>query len=130
MDKSLVDELVDVKRIRDRIIMVKVGLERMTVNIFSTYALQAGLGGEIKAKFCEDLEGLIQMIPRGEKVIIGGDLNGHMGKDENDYREVHGGYGFRKINNEGKSILNFVMGYGLIITNTRFKKRDEHLNHI
>ena len=70
------------------------------------------------------------MIPRKEKVIIGGDLNGHMGRDGNSYREVHGGYGFREINNEGKSILDFAMAYGLIITNTRFKKRDEHLNHI
>ena len=32
------------------------------------------------------------MIPRGEKIIIGGDLNGHMGRDGNGYREVHGGY--------------------------------------
>ena len=37
------------------------------------------------------------------------------------------GYGFEKINNEGKSILEFTMAYGLIITNTKFKKWDEHL---
>ena len=51
MDKSLVDKVVDVKRIGDMIIMVKVGLEKMTMNIFSTYAPQVGLGNEIKAKF-------------------------------------------------------------------------------
>jgi len=97
------------------------------MNIFSTYAPQMGLGEEIKAKFWEDLERLIQMIPRGEKVIIRGDLNGHVSREGNGYREVHGGYGFGEINNEIKSILDFAMTYGLIITNTRFKKRDEHL---
>ena len=97
------------------------------MNVFSTYASQTMLGEEIKAKFWEDLERLIQMIPRGEKVIIGDDLNGHVGREGNGYREVHGGYGFGKINNEGKSILDFAMAYGLIITNTRFKKWDEHL---
>ena len=51
MDKILVDEVVDVKRIGDRIIMVKIVLGKMTINIFSTYAPQAGLGAEIKAKF-------------------------------------------------------------------------------
>ena len=51
MDKTLIDELVDGKRIGNRIIMVKVGLERMTMNIFSTYVPQAGLGEEIKIKF-------------------------------------------------------------------------------
>ena len=48
MDKILVDEVVDVKRIGDMIIMVKVGLGRMSTNIFSTYAPQAGLGEEIR----------------------------------------------------------------------------------
>ena len=37
MDKRLVDEVVDVKRIGDKIIMVKVVLGTMTMNIFSTY---------------------------------------------------------------------------------------------
>ena len=60
-------------------------------------------------------------------MIIEGDLNGHVGRDGNGYREVHGGYGFREINNEGKSIPDFAMAYRLIITNTRFKKQDEHL---
>ena len=67
------------------------------------------------------------MIPRDEKVIVEGDLNDHVGRDGNGYREVYRGYGFGKINNEGKLILDFAMAYGLIITNTRFKKRDEHL---
>ena len=67
------------------------------------------------------------MISRGEKVIIGGDLHSHMGRDENSYREVHGGYGFGEINNEDKSILDFAIAYELIIINTRFKKWDEHL---
>ena len=66
-----------------------------------------------------------------------GNLNGHVGREGNDYREIHGGYGFRKINNGGygfgkinnedKSILDFSMTYELIITNTMFKKWDEHL---
>ena len=53
-----------------------------------------------------------------------------MGREGNGYREVNGGYGFGEINNKGKSILDFAMIYELIITDTRFKKRDEHLNHI
>ena len=51
IDKSLVDEVVDAKRIGDKIIIVKVGLGRMTINIFSTYVPQEALGKEIKIKF-------------------------------------------------------------------------------
>ena len=37
---------------------------------------------------------LVQEIPRGEKIIIGGDFNGHVGKGRIGYARVHGGYGF------------------------------------
>ena len=40
MDKNLVDKVVDVKRIGDRIIMVKVGLGRMTMNIVNFRTLR------------------------------------------------------------------------------------------
>ena len=52
------------------------------------------------------------MISRWEKIIIGGDLNGHVGRDGNGYKKVHREYGFEKINNESKSILDFAMDMG------------------
>lgn len=76
-------EVVDVERIGDRIIVDKVVLGEVTMNIVLTYALQVGLVKEIKAKFQEDFEGLIQGIHRQDKIIIGDDLNGHMGREGN-----------------------------------------------
>ena len=68
-------------------------------------------------------------MPRGQKTIVGGDLNGHGGdlnghvdRKGNRYKDAHGGYGFRERNNDGKAILDFAMAYELIIANTRFKK--------
>ena len=39
----------------------------------------------------------------------------------------HGGFGIRELNEEGKSILDFLMAYDLKIVNTYFKKWKEHL---
>lgn len=33
-------------------------------------------------------------------------------------------------NNEGKAMLDFATTYDLVIASTRFKKQDEHVNHI
>ena len=52
-------EVVDVERIGDWIIVVKVVLGEVTMNIVLTYALRVGLVEEIKAKFREEFEGLI-----------------------------------------------------------------------
>ena len=58
---------------------------------------------------------------------MGGDFNGHVGKKRDGYETVHGGYGFRDRNEAGVSILDFAVAYNLIIANTYFKKRHEHL---
>jgi len=38
-------------------------------------------------------------------LIIGGDLNGHVGKDRNGFEEILGVYGFWNINKDGEKIL-------------------------
>ena len=73
------------------------------------------------------MDELIQEIPLGEKIYIGGDFNGHVGEDRVGYEIVHGGHGFGDRNDEGESILDFAMAYDFVLVNTCFKKRLEHL---
>ena len=69
----------------------------------------------------------MQGIPQDEKIILGGDFNGHVGKEAGQYAGSHGGFGVGILNEEGKSILDFSMAYDLKIVNTCFRKREEHL---
>ena len=57
VDKKWKNNVVKVKRIEDRIL-------------------------SFKMKFWKDLEGLVQGIPLQEKIIVGGDLYCHVGKDK------------------------------------------------
>ena len=41
---------------------------------------------------------ILQEIPVGENLVIGGDFNGHVGIDKLGYERVHGGYGFSDRN--------------------------------
>ena len=66
-------------------------------------------------------------IPQGEHIFIGRDINGHVGKDRGGYEMVHSGHGFVDINDYGEAILDFAVAYDLIVANTFFRKRDEHL---
>ena len=66
---------------------------------------------------------MIRRIPNIEKIFIGGDLNGHVGKDAGQYTQVHGGFGFGRINNEGQSIIEFCIAHNLQIVNTCFEEK-------
>ncbi|PKA66012.1 hypothetical protein AXF42_Ash010421 [Apostasia shenzhenica] len=125
MDKSLKDHVVEVKRNCDRIMTLKIIINGIIINIVSAYAPQVGLDASIKEKFWNDLEELIQEIP--QITFIGGDLNGHVGRVAEEFNSIHGGYSFGEINEEGKTILEFSSAYDLVIANTLFKKREEHV---
>ena len=78
-------------------------------------------------KFWEDLEMLVQGIPPQQKIVLGGDFNGHVRKEARQYARFHSGFGFGELNEGSKSILDFSLSYDCKIVNTYFKKREEHL---
>ena len=57
-----------------------------------------------------------------EGIIIGGDLNGHIGANRDGYAEVMGPYGYGELNREGEAVLQFCKNQQLRILNTYFKK--------
>ncbi|XP_071723666.1 uncharacterized protein [Rutidosis leptorrhynchoides] len=127
VDKSILDDVIEVQRYGDRAIPIKLMIGKDVLHVISVYAPQVGLSDSIKHEFWVSMDAIMQSIPNGEKVIIGGDLNGHVGKDHDGYDDAHGGYGYGSRNKEGESILDFASAYDLVIPNTCFQKRDSHL---
>ncbi|XP_070032982.1 uncharacterized protein [Nicotiana tomentosiformis] len=66
-------------------------------------------------------------IPHIEKLFIGGDFNGHIGATSGGYGDVHGGFGFGDKNGGGTSLLDFARASDLVIANSSFPKKREHL---
>ena len=60
---------------------IKIVIGQELINVISAYAPQVGLDTSLKEKFWEELGDLVQGIGQTEKIFIGGDLNGHVGKE-------------------------------------------------
>jgi hypothetical protein len=85
--------------------MVKMVIGKRLVNVVSTYAPQAALSEDEKDTFWDGLQDLLARVPPGEFIMLGGDLNGHVGSGRDGYEGLHGGFGFGKRNKEGDRIL-------------------------
>ncbi|KAM2059070.1 hypothetical protein ACFX16_031583 [Malus domestica] len=127
VDKTLTQDVVDVKRVGDRIMAIKIVIGQELINVITAYAPQVGLDTSSKEKFWEDLGDLVQGIAQTEKLFIGGDLNGHVGRETGNYGGFHGDHGFGERNEDGEAILDFAMAYDLFLANTFFKNREEHV---
>ena len=79
-----------------------------------------------KNNFWEDLDGLIESVSKQEKIILGADLNEHVGQGKLGGEEIMGRYGARTRNKEGSMVVEFAKRMDLVIFNTYFKKKDEH----
>lgn len=86
-----------------------------------------GLEEEEKKNFWEVLDEVVRGVPSLEKIFIGGDFNGHIGSLPLGYDNVHGGFGFGVRNDEGAALLDFVRVFGLVVMNSSFPKKEEHL---
>src|SRR4051812_36672580 len=90
ISKSLKDGVVGVKRQGDRIILVKLVIGDLVLNVISAYAPQVGHNESTKLEFWEGLEDLVRSVPIGERLSIGGDLNGHVGTSNTGFEGGHG----------------------------------------
>ncbi|KAI5715325.1 hypothetical protein M8J77_014185 [Diaphorina citri] len=127
LNNELKTTVVSVNRRNDRIMTMKLDSEDI-INIMSVYAPQAGCEDEEKDTFWNELKQEIDSIPREERVIIGGDLNGHVGRKGNETRgRVHGGWSVGVENEEGRRIVDFALASDMALFNTFFEKQDKHL---
>ncbi|XP_016466340.1 uncharacterized protein LOC107789089 [Nicotiana tabacum] len=70
---------------------------------------------------------MVRGILHTKKLFIGGDFNGHIGATSEGYDDVHGGFSFGDRNGGGTSQLEFARAFNLVIANSSFPKKVEHL---
>ncbi|KAG2563654.1 hypothetical protein PVAP13_8KG059810 [Panicum virgatum] len=97
INRSLKDGVVEVKRRDDRIILVRLVVGVLVVN-------------STKKQFCEDLDSIVNTVPISEKLLIGGDLNGHVGATNVVFEQVHGGFGYGSKSQEGGGCFELRVG--------------------
>ncbi|KAG5627986.1 hypothetical protein H5410_013204 [Solanum commersonii] len=116
---------MEVRMINDRLMMVKLVIGGCTLSVISAYAPQVGLDEEAKKLFYKDLDEVVRDLE--QKIVIGGDFNGHIGATSNGFDDVHGGFGFGERNGGGTSLLDFAKAFELVIANSCFPKKENHL---
>ena len=127
VEESLNKNIIKVERVSDRLMCIKLALGKNIVNFVSGYAPQQGCQEEEKEAYRELLWDYLRNIPDSEAIIIGGDLNCHVGETEDGFEGVHGGKGFGIRNNEGERLLEMAEGLDLFVANTSFQKRAQHM---
>ena len=125
--ETWVEKVFDIKRVSDRLMLIKIIVGETIVTVLSAYAPQVGLDDAAKDAFYDDLQSTVAKVSASEVLVPCGDFNGHIGKSAAGYEGVHGGHGFGKRNTEGERVLEFAISNDLVVGNSHFVKIDNHL---
>ncbi|KAK3568690.1 hypothetical protein QTP86_013449 [Hemibagrus guttatus] len=126
LKEEFVRNVLEVKRVSDRVMSLKLEIEGVMLNVVSGYAPQVGCELEEKERFWSELDEVMESIPTGERVVIGADFNGHVGEGNRGDEEVMGKFGVKERNLEGQMLVDFAKRMDMAVVNTYFQKREEH----
>src|SRR3989442_3594845 len=74
-----VENVIDVKKLSERIMLIRVSIGMNILNVISGYAAEVGRAIVDKEEFWLTLSKVVDEIGQEELVVIGGDMNGHVG---------------------------------------------------
>ncbi|KAK3573584.1 hypothetical protein QTP86_028800 [Hemibagrus guttatus] len=126
LKEEFVRNVLEVKRVSDRVMSLKLEIEGVMLNVVSGYAPQVGCELEEKERFWSELDEVMESIPTGERAVIGADFNGHVGEGNTGDEEVMGKFGVKERNLEGQMVVDFAKRMDMAVVNTYFRKREEH----
>ncbi|KAK3544152.1 hypothetical protein QTP86_003162, partial [Hemibagrus guttatus] len=126
LKEEFVRNVLEVKRVSDRVMSLKLEIEGVMLNVVSGYAPQVGRELEEKERFWSELDEVMESIPTGERVVIGADFNGHVGEGNTGDEEVMVKFGVKERNLEGQMVVDFAKRMYMAVVNIYFQKREEH----
>ena len=79
--EELVESVLEMKRVSDRLMAMKLEIKGSILNIVSAYAPQVNNSMEEKNDFWKGLDRLIESVSKEERIVLGANLNGHVGNE-------------------------------------------------
>ena len=108
--------------VSDRIMTMRIPLTKDR----NAYAPTMTNPEENNETFYSQLKGTLRNIPSTDKLLLIGDFNARIGRENDKWPSTLGKYGIEKYNSNGELLLALCTEFDLIVTNTMFKQKDAH----
>lgn len=125
MGRNLTKFLATWEAVSERLMRVIFNLgKQRRLSIIVLYGPNEDEKAEVKDKFWEDVTDLVENT-KGD-IILAGDLNGRVGRQDQKTKDVIGTHGEPLRNNNGHRIIDFCIQNNMLVMNTFFQHKDVH----
>lgn len=125
--KTIRNSIMAFEPVSDRICCLRLKGKFQNISLFSVYAPTEDSDDELKDDFYDRLTTAVSKISRHDIIIILGDFNSQIGKEDYVVGKVAGRYSLHtNTNKNGLRLCNFASANGLWISSTSFNHRNIH----
>ena len=125
INKRVQNAVLGCNLINDRIISVRFQGKPFNITVIQVYAPTSNAEEAEVEWFYEDLQDLLELIPKKGVLFIIGDWNAKVGSQETP--GVTGKFGFGIQNEAGQRLIEFCKENALVIANTHFQQNKRRL---
>ena len=126
LKKGVERSMLEWKPVNNRLMTVRLKGKHVNITVIQCYAPTNESDDMDKEEFYSMLQAETEKTPRHDVLVVMGDLNAKVGKDNTDYERVMGKHGVGIKNNNGERLLDFCDINNLVIGGTLFPHRDIH----
>ena len=87
-----VNKVIDIGRVSDRMVIIKVLILWTIISVTSFYAPQCGLDDNQKDDFYDSFINIFRMLGEKDILVTARDSNGHVGHNAEDFEDLHGSF--------------------------------------
>lgn len=97
------------------------------VTVIAVYAPTLAADPGDKDEFYENLQAVVNQVPKRDILIVAGDWNAKTGPSDNSTRHILGRFGLGERCENGSRLINFAAYNRMCVSNTRFQHPKKHL---
>ena len=113
--------------INERLMSIRIPLAgKQHATLFSAYAPTLPSDEDVKDRFYDVLDEALHKVPKGDKILLLGDFNARVGKNNDIWKGVIGQHGVGHSNANGIRLLSLCAEHNLTITNTIFQMKNKY----
>ena len=126
LDKQAVSALEEWTPVNERLLTARFITAHAKVTVIQCYAPPNDHDDDDKDAFYQQLQDLVEKVPRHDILLVMGDLNAQIGEDRSGFEDVLGPHGYGKRTDNGDRFVQFCAMNNMKVGSTLFEHKDIH----